>query len=151
MKIVISVDIGSSSVRCLAYNVDAEQVNNVCVKHVICSSSIQYRSVQPNTGKIAVTSKHLDDCTNTDETISILDMVDSCVGKVLKQLNQTESFCGSAPSTNNSDKIIAIGISTFVMNLVAIDQDGYLLGDEYTMSYACNTGDVAREVLEIKK
>jgi gluconokinase len=47
-------------------------------------------------------------------------------------------------------KVTAIGFSTFVMNLVGVDRHGHLVGDEATLSYACQTAEVNAEVEDLK-
>lgn len=143
-RIVIAVDIGSSSIRCTAYRVSMER-EDVSIKDTICSSVIQYMSVQPNTGKIAITC--FTDKYETNSRINLLDMIDNCVDHVVKKLN--ELFSNELNADNYV--IAAFGFSTFVMNFLAIDNNGCVLGSEYTMTYACNTFDVAEEVKRIKR
>jgi gluconokinase len=121
-SVIVAVDVGSSSIRCSAY--DATNYN------VVASSSQQRRSVHPGTGRIIL----MDDTSGE----SLLDVIDGCVDDVLRQLLQGEY------------KVTAIGFSTFVMNLVGVDRHGHLVGDEATLSYACQTAEVNAEVEDLK-
>jgi gluconokinase len=125
MEVVLAVDIGSSSVRCVAYSrkgADVTALDGV-------SSSVKIKSVEPNTGKIRL-----------GETNSLLGCVDSCVDSVVKKLRGRSPF-----------RIAGVGFSCFVMNWVAVDRDGQILGDDFSISYACNTPEVARECEVIRE
>jgi gluconokinase len=132
-KVVITVDIGSSSVRCSAYSLrDAEGRNegggltNVQALDN-CFTSRTVRSVQPNTGKI-----HLSASEN-DSRKSLMENVDDCIDELLEILRQTqESF-----------QVVAVGFSCFVMNMVGVDKEGSVVGEEASISYACNSPTVA--------
>jgi gluconokinase len=91
--------------------------------------SVPMTSVSPNTGYI-----HIHE---------VLDAIDLCIDEVLRLLRQT-----FADETYN---ITALGFSTFVMNLVGVDEFGQPLGDEATMSYACNRADVLEACSRIKR
>jgi gluconokinase len=129
MDVILALDIGSSSIRCVAYSL-TEGTSSVSAVPG-CSSSIPARSVRPNTGKIQWKS-------SGNETV--LDKVDSCVESVLKSLRKNKT----------SFRVVAVGFSSFVMNLIAVDKDGNVLGDDLTMSYACNAPAVAKECQAIR-
>lgn len=142
MNVILCLDVGSSSIRCTAYSVDDadhhhENDNDTTQQpqpqplRVVCSSSTKARSVQPNTGKIQLAYG----------TETLLDKIDQCVDNVLKQLKKQEVA---------QVRIVGVGFSSFVMNLIAVDKDGKLLGDQFTISYACNTPAVAQECKEIR-
>jgi gluconokinase len=133
MDVILALDIGSSSIRCTAYAYSMNNETGVEVEVIEgCSSSIPVRSVQPNAGTI-----HLQ--YGTKETL--LDKVDACVDKVVVQLRKmrTKTF-----------RVVAVGFSSFVMNLIAVDAQGTMLGDEFSISYACNAPAVAQECQSIR-
>lgn len=47
--------------------------------------------------------------------------------------------------------IVAVGFSSLVMNLVGVDAEGIPVGDEATLSYACNLPQVATKVKELQR
>lgn len=142
MSIILVVDAGSSSVRCTSYALlDDAHRHSGKSKEVPLSlqppiesiegmhHAIQMTSVIPNTGYIRINE--------------VLDAIDLCVDEVLRLLRQT--------ITGGSYNIIALGFSTFVMNLVGVDEFGIPLGDEATMSYACNRTEVLDTCSSIKR
>jgi hypothetical protein len=143
-RVVLSIDIGSSSVRCSAYNVSSgvedRSIGESCsrVTNLIASHSIDCRTVQPNTGRVLVNGDDDDKSRN-----NLLDIVDQCVDINLKQVHDIFG-------DGNEYNVVAFGFSEFVMNLVAVDCNGQLLGNEYSMSYACNTTAVSNQVNSIK-
>jgi gluconokinase len=137
MDVILSLDVGSSSIRCTAYSVDADPDNTNQPKLMaVCSSSTKARSVQPNTGTIRLAYG----------TETLLDKIDQCVDDALKKLTKNQN----QNHHPNVRRVVAVGFSTFVMNLIAVDKDGHVLGDKFTISYACNTPAVARECQEIR-
>jgi len=132
MDAILALDIGSSSVRCTAYqhltSTDDSSKKNKISATPISSFSLPTRSVEPNTGKI-----HLG---NGED--SLLSKIDQSVTAVLKELPDTI-------------RVIAVGFSTFVMNLIAVDENGLPIGDEFTLSYACNAPDVVDECETIRR
>jgi gluconokinase len=119
--VILALDIGSSSVRCSAY-----QMNGTNVIH---SSAIPVSSVQPNSGKIKLQ--------HGNETL--LEIVDRCVDQTLVKLRQTAFH------------VVGVGFSSFVMNLIAIDKEGNFVDPDATISYACNTATVAQECQLLKE
>lgn len=131
-SIILVVDAGSSSVRCIAYalldsrSCTSEEVSTTSQPPIKAiegmSYSVPMMSVSPNTGYIRIHE--------------VLDAVDLCIDEVLHLLRQTIT------DESNNYSISAVGFSTFVMNLVGVDKFGLPLGDEATMSYACNRANV---------
>jgi gluconokinase len=128
MDVILALDIGSSSVRCTAYQAyDFANVREITK----CSASRTVRLVQPTTGKIQL---RFDDTT-------LMDQVDACVNDTLQSLRKlTEPF-----------RVVGVGCSCFVMNLLAVKADGSLVGEEASMSYACNAASVAAECRTIRQ
>ncbi|CAJ1949769.1 unnamed protein product [Cylindrotheca closterium] len=124
--IVLALDIGSSSVRCSAYNLSS---NHGSIEKI--QSSVRTVScVRPNSGKIQW--YHDND--------TLLDIIDHCVDETIDYLRQDKV----------KFKVSAVGFSSFVMNLIGVDSDGNFVDEEATMSYACNTVDVAKECKAMK-
>ena len=144
MEILIAVDIGSSSIRCSAYtanaNTNAEDTSSSVSVLENCIASRTVRSVQPNTGKIQLFSNTTTTNTTTAETEmkdrpkSLMDHVDDCIDELLETLRQQQQTV---------IKVVGLGISSFVMNLVGVDKEGNVVGESASISYACNTTDVA--------
>lgn len=121
-EVILALDIGSSSVRCSLYDVNGTSL--------IHSSSISVSSVHPNSGNIKLQ--------HGNETV--LEIVDRCVDQTIENMRQTSSF-----------RVVGVGFSSFVMNLIAIDENGEFVGEDASISYACNTENVAEECRCIKK
>ena len=47
-------------------------------------------------------------------------------------------------------RIVGVGFSSFVMNLVGVNGLGVPVGEEASISYACNTAEVAKEVQSLQ-
>jgi gluconokinase len=149
-SIILAIDIGSSSIRCMAYKYDDwnnidDQVNAAPfgVDAVPdCFASTLRPSVQPTTGKIRLLS--------FGDHNSLMDTVDSVVEQVLEKVRSRYD-----DESNDDDKqfrIVAVGFSSFVMNLVAVNSEtGELLGDEFTCSYACNSAEAVQECERLKQ
>lgn len=67
--------------------------------------------------------------------------IDQCIDNVLSSLRPSHS----------SYHIVAIGFSSFVMNLVGVDEMGEPVGNEATCSYACNRKDAVDECERVKQ
>ena len=145
-ELVIALDIGSSSIRCIPYKTDGESI--VAINE--CSSSYKRASIQPNTGKIVLFD--MDDIHNTiidndSQSVgkrSIFDDIDKCIDETLGLLRSHYNQV-SIPF-----HIIGIGISSFVMNLIGINVRGEILGEKMTLSYACNSNEVVVECSKLK-
>ena len=121
MEAILALDIGSSSIRCTAYDTLHDDLKK------ISSSTMTIRCVEPNTGKIQLGNG--EDC--------LLQKIDQTVLAVLEDLP-------------DDARVVAVGFSTFVMNLIAVDQQGLPIGDEFTLSYACNAPNVVEECDNIR-
>jgi gluconokinase len=130
--IVITIDVGSSSVRSSAYALNAGGT----LSPSMASASRPKRSVQPNTGKIVLKG--------VGDSPSLMDLVDQCVDETLQKLR--ELF-----GRDQQWEVLGIGFSTFVMNLVGVSADGAVVGEEASISYACNSAAVAEEVQALKR
>lgn len=135
-KLVIALDVGSSSIRCTPYHITTTSVSAL---HG-CSVAKQRASVHPNTGKIALLNPENG---NLVEDQTLFEDIDACIDDTLHLLR---------PHYNqNTFQIAAVGISSFVMNLIGIDQFGLIVGEECTLSYACNSIDVVEEISRLKR
>jgi len=173
-RIILAIDVGSSSVRCTAYEYGHsattssegdgdgdgdgdEKIATIPIPR--CSSSIQRQGVEPISGAI--------------RTNDLLDAVDCSVDEVLAKLgersrDQLQNF--------RDFRVEAVGFSTFVMNMVAVDDTGELVAlfggnstdrDKTTnhpetngaatptttisVSYACNTPEVNKECQRLRQ
>lgn len=120
-KVILAVDIGSSSVRCTAF---VWSDDHIVVG--LTGSSRKSRSLHPISGKVCLEP--------------ILTAVEECVDDVLQQLTVEEDY-----------EVVAVGLTSFVMNLVGVDGSGTAVGDDVTISYVCNTDAVAEEVRILQK
>lgn len=68
-------------------------------------------------------------------------MIDTCVDNVLSLLQ----------SSLSQFDIVGIGFSTFVMNLVGVDEWGAPVDDGMTCSYACNRREAVEECERLKQ
>jgi len=107
--IILAIDVGSSSIRTTAYhyfstttNDDNELVDVVAIPS--CSSSIPRATIEPTTCIIQMNG--------------LLDAVDHTIDEVLSKLRSR---------FDNEFHVEAVGFSTFVMNLVAVNDDGGLV------------------------
>jgi sugar (pentulose or hexulose) kinase len=121
--VIIAIDVGTSGTRCSAYGWSDENI--ACWE----GASRKLRSLQPN-GKIRIEA--------------IITAIEACLDEVLEKLRQSAEF---DPLRH---EIVALGFSTFCMNLVGVTSKGKL-NEEATISYACNTDAVAREVEVLKR
>ena len=133
-RLILAIDVGSSSIRCSAYRMGTSVV---AVEG--CSSSIKMQGVEPNTGKIKIYRKN----DGSDEQC-MLDDIDSCVDATLDKVREKYG------ASKSSFIVSAVAFSTFVMNLVGIDRNAKPVGNDATLSYACNTPEVARECEAIR-
>ena len=76
-----------------------------------------------------------------DSERTLLDLVEECVDETLTKLQHA----------HDSIEVVAVGITSFVMNLVGIDAHGNIVGPQATMSYACSSDAVANEVDFLKR
>ena len=147
-RLVLAIDVGSSSIRCSAYRMvtsDDDGGSTSTLPGVVtsvegCSSSIKTQGVMPNTGKIGIYREN-----DGGDERCMLDDIDTCVDVTLDKVREKYD------ASNSSFIVSAVGFSTFVMNLVGIDCDGKPVGNDATLSYACNAPDVARECEAIRE
>lgn len=133
-KIILTLDVGSSSVRCTSYHVldrrnkgESYGENETCIEAVLgCSAFQTIRSVEPNTGKICL--EH-----------SLFHKIDMIIDETISSLRQHFAHI-STPF-----RVVGLGFSSFVMNLVALDENGHVVGADASLSYACNTLQVAEQ------
>lgn len=145
-KIIVAIDIGSSSVRCSAYELfDAQQDLNAKEAPVKaignCRASRPVRLVQPNTGKIELLGHTNHE--HTSDRVSLMEQLDECMDELLKKIRNTVFEGGF--------QIVAVGFSSFVMNLIGVDSDGKIVGDEASISYACNSPDVTEQCRRLRR
>jgi len=127
LNYLLVLDVGSSSVRCCAYTLEDD--TTISKAEVIITRPRM--SVHPVTGKIR-------------QVMGLLDTINGCVDAVLDELASfTDSSTGFA--------IKGVGFSSFVMNLIGIDECGNPVGDDMTLSYACNSEAVVEEVAALSK
>jgi hypothetical protein len=178
-SIVLIVDAGSSSVRCTAHEYhglvksqntritsrilealsqidDNEEIRDATLTipviapitnppnliDALCGigHTIHLNAIVPSTGHIRV--------------YDVLDAIDNCVNMTLTLLRQIVHPDPISLSGDNGDdrghRVVAVGFSSFVMNLVAVDIYGDPVGEVATCSYACNRKDVVRECEKLK-
>ena len=140
-RLVLAIDVGSSSIRCSAFRIvdrDIDDADTVPTVQAVegCSVSKKLQAVQPNTGKINVYLDHAG---------SIFDEIDSCVDDSLVKLRRHYRTDDDEEEEKKSFVVQGVGFSTFVMNLIGVDEEGRPVGNDATMSYACNTPAVVAE------
>jgi len=155
-NIILSIDVGSSSIRTTAYQnlsttTTKKNDNNNIVDVVAipsCSSSISRAAIEPTTCIIQMNG--------------LLDAVDYTTDEVLSKLRSRFD--------NQEFQVEAVGFSTFVMNLVAVNDDGGLVTftkevvetnntnmmtqnhtQSGSISYACNAPEVNRECQRLRQ
>lgn len=137
MQVILALDIGSSSARCSAYRIVDDSTSTTIKALDGCTFQRKIRSVQPNTGKILLNG------TNEGESYNLLDEIDASIDATLEALRE---HCADEPF-----QVVAVGFSTFVMNLIGVDKNGNPVGEEATISYACNSPQVAEECRNLKR
>ena len=172
-SVILSIDVGSSSIRCTPYKYlnDADgtgagatrsatspsspsnknkhkflasRCNDIDKSTIIaidqCASVCNISCVEADTGYILLQRK----CSTANTSRTILQDINGCIDETIASLrvHQHETF-----------QIIAVGITTFVMNLIGIDNNGenVSLGKEYTCSYACNLQSVQHQCHQLKE
>jgi hypothetical protein len=164
--LILSIDVGSSSVKCSAFEVRNRRKSNQqqksngpkhieqCTKGLtqeeqmpyitasIASASRDFCAVKPITGKIMINDN------NDALGLNLFIIVDHCIDDVLKILEDKTHVEGTGKFDYN---ILGCGIASFVMNLIGVDDDGLPLGNEATFSYACNDDTVNMEAENLKR
>jgi hypothetical protein len=188
-KILLAIDIGSSSTRCSAWRLNDKEEDDedergegtvehdtnelvplvepysgcgcCCCCRRSCSScrdkttaqkvptamacimsSRSVKAIDPDTGRIASVKR-------------LLDAVDEVVDEALRFLRMKSCCCESNIACGGKSRcfqVVGVGFSAFAMNLVGVDRTGTPLEDSTcTLSYACNTPEVAQQVADLKK
>jgi gluconokinase len=178
MDVVLALDIGSSSIRCTAYeyllssaleinkaaggnnnNATGEASNQKSRLKPIGQSPIAFHQisvsclddngcilwevpVDSSTSNFDLSNENQSPSTSTahtPSTIPLLECIDLCVDQTLQQLRQRpEPFC-----------VCAVGIATFVMNLVGVNEQNGLAGCSVT--YNNGSKSVADEARLLKQ
>lgn len=134
--LILAIDVGSSSVRCAAYDRDE--------RTAVASASRSRKSIHPGTGRVNILLVP-DVGGGGDGSSNLWDVIDECVDDVLEQLAATTQ------QQQPEYKVVAIGFSTFVMNLIGVDRHGVPVGVEATLSYRCASPEVTAEVEHLKR
>jgi gluconokinase len=129
IQVVLALDIGSSSIRCGAYEVTSKAQATPLQD---CFASRKVRTVEPITGKIELITEH---------GTSLLDEIDAIIDAALVNLRKHPE----------PTRVVGVGFATFCMNLIALDETGKPVGKEATLSYACSTPAVAEECRWLKR
>jgi sugar (pentulose or hexulose) kinase len=157
-NVIVAIDVGSSSIRCTAYDcssststvsITSQQQLQLPSYTILASYSSPRKSIETYTGHIRIvdiaSSNTLPSSDSSNAiTNDLFDCIDTCVDQVLDQLQQT-----------NDDRypysVVGIGFTTFVMNLIGVDHDGKPIGNDISMSYACQTTQVQDEVQQLQR
>jgi len=132
-QFVLAIDIGSSSIRCSAYRIETngplkqsdDYVLHLEAKH---SSSHKMQCVSSETSKIPA--------------LQVLEQVDECLDKSLSSLRSFHV------EQKRKFQILCVGISSFVMNLLAVNIDTGDIVESFT--YACREDIVIKKVTELE-
>jgi len=150
--LILCIDLGSSSVRCSLYSMNGSNSNNVeSVQPFHEASSLSWEAAHHETGKIRLQQQPnqqqqqqqqaMVPGIHENETVTLFDLVDQCIDTTLAKLQSTSS---------SGVEIVAVGFSSLVMNLIGVDAHGNPVGEEATLSYACNLSQVAAKVKELQ-
>lgn len=123
VDVIVVIDAGSSSVRCTAYPVVESATTSIFDQSPAGSFTEIHQAIEPITGKI---------------DFSILRLIDNTIDQVLIQLRSSSGLV----------RVRALGFSTFVMNLIGLDENHQPIE---SLSYACNTEEVSDEVRAIRQ
>lgn len=139
MNVILAIDIGSSSIRCTPYAFDDDYDGNL-IAIFGCSSSVPRQTVQPISGKIKLHDDHVGET----RPLGLLEHIVSSVESVLCGLRSSEEV--------QEFHIAAVGFSSFVMNLIAVDgSNGNLIGEAASISYACNSIGASAECKSLRQ
>jgi sugar (pentulose or hexulose) kinase len=132
--IIIALDIGSSSIRCTAYKYLRDNNND---EHndddfvVLASSRRPRRSIQEN-GQILLDG--------------LFDDIDALMDEIHTSLAST------CTESHPIHVVAAIGITSFVMNLIGVDVHSKpIMNPAATLSYACQSKQVDEELVKLKR
>ena len=146
IELVLAIDLGTSSIRCSAFTVlkpslSAEENPTNYVQFMPGSlSSRTISCIEPISGKINIYTRTNDSFVHH---VSLFDVIDTCV-------DETLSFLRNQPAYS-SFRIIGLGFSSFVMNLVGVSTSGEIIDPLATISYACNSSLVHDECKHIQR
>ena len=128
-QLALVIDLGSSSIRSSLYSLPHDGSSLHCL-HVV---SLPWEAV--HAGSIC-----LDQPASETSPSSLLDIVDECIDGILAKLIPGE----------DEMEVVALGFSSLVMNLIGVDAQGKPVGLEATLSYACNSPEVANKINELR-
>jgi len=146
-SLILTLDVGSSSIRCSAHRGAHSQPNERYpeIKTIPEFTIVRkLSSVHPNTGKIILyhypssNDSFNNNEKSEDKSNLLMDTIDICIDEILNKIG--ENF-----------EVIGLGFSTFCMNLIGVDRCGKVVGEEATLSYACNDVQVVQECERLKK
>lgn len=135
-KIIISLDVGSSSIRCTPFVLQTKQDGNdnetssPVTAIPECASTYKGSSVKPGTGYIKIDI----------EGKTIVEIISSSIDQTLSLLR----------ARKQEFEVVAVGITTFVMNLLGVSSDGTVSDSSHTCSYACNLETVEKQCVSLK-
>lgn len=157
LSVILAIDTGSSSIRCTGYEyhgvLDGFDFEGQCPYGVDPGIDARYNAMDEDTPPPYV--KAIDGIGHTIKMASIvpstgnirihevLAAIDDCIDEVLRLLRQRMG-------QDSSYQILAVGFSTFAMNLVGTDEIGEPVGEAATLSYACNRADVVEECQSLR-
>eukprot|EP00584_Thalassiosira_punctigera_P000836 CAMPEP_0172536578 /NCGR_PEP_ID=MMETSP1067-20121228/8318_1 /TAXON_ID=265564 ORGANISM="Thalassiosira punctigera, Strain Tpunct2005C2" /NCGR_SAMPLE_ID=MMETSP1067 /ASSEMBLY_ACC=CAM_ASM_000444 /LENGTH=619 /DNA_ID=CAMNT_0013321683 /DNA_START=41 /DNA_END=1900 /DNA_ORIENTATION=- len=146
---ILAIDVGSSSIRCTAYEYQGAR----CLDGRVADCELDYSTAQLSSSQPRVTAMEGINHKISMPTIvpnkghiriqEVLSAIDECIDEVLSLLRQEERE--EEKLGESSYQVVAIGFSTFVTSLVAVDICGDPVGESATLSYACNREDVVKE------
>ncbi len=142
MNVILSIDVGSSSIRCTAYEFKATEPTKIEAVPG-CSSSRKISCVEPETGHIILTRTDTNghSSPSSNREVTLFEDIDGIVEDTISALRDT----------SHPFKIRGVGITTFVMNLVGIDSASQPCGKDFTLSYACNSSGARKQCLQLKE
>lgn len=144
IKVILALDIGSSSIRCSAYEFhDNERPNDSIISTINgCKSIKKISCIIPGTGKVRLHKIIQQESCEYSYEAHLFDEIDDCIGDCLNKLRY---------HNQNSFSVIAIGITSFAMNLIGLNREGVPVHEDLTMSYACNDIEVTEFCERFKK
>lgn len=100
---------------------------------MVVGSSVAARLVEPISGRIALYHHTSDEACGR---VSLFDYIDKVIDETISKL----------ANTGQSWDVVGVGLASFVMNLLAVDDTGKPLRSELTLSYACSAEPIVKEV-----
>ena len=161
ISVILVIDAGSSSIRCtgyeyrgIIYNIESNEAISCAPEDASTGKSATTTSSDGAASSPSSNVKPLDGMNHTIEMTSVipntghirihevLDAIDKCIDEVLQLLRDAQQ---------SNFRIVAVGFSTFAMNLCGVDRSGDPLGEVATLSYACNRDDVVKACENLKR